>query len=174
MKSSSEENKGKDQTNKRSDIKSPGASNRLMPVRKHRFTVHLPIELIERIRNATYWMPKYTLSRLSEEAYIAYIDKLEKERGKPFPMRVEELREGRPLGLRKDVEPDIFYTEAELGREKKELLNADQVASYFGISKYLVYNLVKTGELPHYRIGRCIRFGNQDIERYLKKVHEDK
>jgi hypothetical protein len=38
---------------------------------KERLTVHLPVELIERIKNAVYWTPGLTLAGLAEEAFTA-------------------------------------------------------------------------------------------------------
>jgi len=64
---------------------------------KERLTVHLPVELIERIKNAVYWTPGLTLAGLAEEAFTAAVERLERERGGPFPPRRAELKGGRPL-----------------------------------------------------------------------------
>ena len=64
---------------------------------KERLTVHLPVELIDRIKNAVYWTPGLTLAGLAEEALTAAVEKLERERGGPFPPRKAELKGGRPL-----------------------------------------------------------------------------
>lgn len=64
---------------------------------KERLTVHLPVELIERIKNAVYWTPGLTLAGLAEEALAAAVERLERERGEPFPPRRSELKGGRPL-----------------------------------------------------------------------------
>jgi len=66
-------------------------------VEKQRLTVHLPADLIERVKNAVYWTPGLTLSGLVEEALTKAVDQLEKERGEPFPPRKEELKRGRPV-----------------------------------------------------------------------------
>ena len=66
-------------------------------VRKERLTVHVPVELIDRVKNVVYWTPGLTLARLAEEALTREVEKREKERGEPFPHRAEELKGGRPL-----------------------------------------------------------------------------
>ena len=65
---------------------------------KLRLTVHLPQELIERIKNAIYWNPDLTLAGFAELAFEKALKKLEKEHGGPFPRRPEELKGGRPPG----------------------------------------------------------------------------
>lgn len=64
---------------------------------KERLTVHLPVDLIDRIKNAVYWTPGLTLAGLAEEALTVAVEKLERERGEPFPPRRAELKGGRPL-----------------------------------------------------------------------------
>jgi hypothetical protein len=64
---------------------------------KERLTVHLPVDLIDRIKNAVYWTPGLTLAGLAEEALAAAVEKLERARGEPFPPRRSELKGGRPL-----------------------------------------------------------------------------
>jgi hypothetical protein len=66
-------------------------------VSKERLTIHLPVELIDRVKNVVYWTPGLTLAGLGEEALRAIVERLEAERGDPFPPRQEELRGGRPL-----------------------------------------------------------------------------
>ncbi len=64
---------------------------------KERLTVHIPINLIDRVKNVVYWTPGLTLARLAEEALAIRVEKLEKERGGAYPPRREELKGGRPL-----------------------------------------------------------------------------
>ena len=66
-------------------------------VAKERLTVHVPVELIDRVKNIVYWTPGLTLARLAEEALTKEVEKREQERGEPFPHRAEELKGGRPL-----------------------------------------------------------------------------
>ncbi|MFQ5828604.1 MAG: hypothetical protein ACE5JD_05540 [Candidatus Methylomirabilia bacterium] len=74
-----------------------GARARPSRVLKQRLTVHLPIELIDRAKDAVYWTPGLTLAGLAEETLTKALDAMEKERGEPVPPRREELRRGRPL-----------------------------------------------------------------------------
>jgi hypothetical protein len=65
--------------------------------RKERVTFHLPVDLIERARNAVFWTPGLTLAELAEEAVREALDQLEKRRGEPFPPRKRALKTGRPV-----------------------------------------------------------------------------
>ncbi len=64
---------------------------------KERLTVHVPRDVVERVKNAVYWTPGLTLARLSETALLAEVERLEQERGGAYPPRTEELRGGRPM-----------------------------------------------------------------------------
>jgi len=64
---------------------------------KERVTFQLPPETIDRARNAVFWTPGATMAALMEEALSAYLDRLERKRGKPFPPRSSALRTGRPV-----------------------------------------------------------------------------
>lgn len=67
--------------------------------KKARITVHLPVEVIQRVKAAVYWTPGLTLAALAEEAFTKAVDRLEKERGKPFEIRTGPLKTGRPIKL---------------------------------------------------------------------------
>lgn len=64
---------------------------------KERLTVHLPVDLIDRVKNAVYWTPGLTLAALAEDALRARVEGLETDRGEAFPARPEPLKGGRPL-----------------------------------------------------------------------------
>lgn len=64
---------------------------------KERLTVHVPLEVIDRVKNAVYWTPGLTLAELAEVALRDYVGRLEKERGEAYPPRRAELKGGRPL-----------------------------------------------------------------------------
>lgn len=65
---------------------------------KQRITIHLSTDLINRVKNAVFWEPGLTLAALAEYALQQAIEKLEQERGAPYPQRREQnLRGGRPL-----------------------------------------------------------------------------
>ncbi len=66
-------------------------------IEKQRLTVHVPVDLIDRLKNAVYWTPGLTLAGLAEDAFDRALKSIEKEQGGPFPQRDQELRGGRPL-----------------------------------------------------------------------------
>ena len=75
-----------------------GAESRVEPKPvKERATFQLPVDLIERTRNAVYWTPGMTMAGLMESALAAHLDRLEKKRGEAFPARKGSLRTGRPV-----------------------------------------------------------------------------
>ena len=64
---------------------------------KKRITVQISEEIIERIKNATYWTPGLTLSYLVETALDREVNQMESERGNAFEKRRAELKTGRPI-----------------------------------------------------------------------------
>ena len=64
---------------------------------KARYTLHLPVELMERAKNAAYWTPGLTLAGLGEAGIRSELERIEKQHG-PFKRRERELVGGRPLG----------------------------------------------------------------------------
>ena len=66
-------------------------------VSKERLTVHLSVELIDRLKNAVYWTPGLTLAGLAEGALLEAVDRLEGERGGAFAPRSAPLKGGRPV-----------------------------------------------------------------------------
>jgi excisionase family DNA binding protein len=51
------------------------------------------------------------------------------------------------------------------------LLTPAQVAELFQVPRSTVYGLAREGRLPCLRIGRAIRFSQEDLERYLSANH---
>lgn len=50
---------------------------------------------------------------------------------------------------------------------QKSMLTAQDLAERFGVSIYTIYRLTtKPNGLPGYRVGRCIRFKEDEVERY--------
>ena len=80
----------------RQDRQTPALASQTRVV-KERLTVHIPVDLIDRVKNTVYWTPGLTLARLAEEALAKRVEEMEKARGDTFPPRQEELRGGRPL-----------------------------------------------------------------------------
>ncbi len=78
-------------------LRREGVGERAPKVTKERMTVHLPVDLIDRVKNAVYWTPGLTLAGLAERALLTAVDAMEAERGEAFAPRREELKGGRPL-----------------------------------------------------------------------------
>ena len=64
---------------------------------KERVTFQVPVELIERTRNAVYWTPGATMAALMEAALTEHLEKLERDRGRRFEPRSGALKTGRPI-----------------------------------------------------------------------------
>jgi excisionase family DNA binding protein len=47
------------------------------------------------------------------------------------------------------------------------VLDVKETAAYFGITSRQVYRLVRSGQLPHTRVGFSLRFRIEDLDRYL-------
>jgi hypothetical protein len=62
---------------------------------KARLSVVLPRALINQVRNAAYWLPQGSVSRVVQLALECSITHLEATQGHPFPTRPAELRRGR-------------------------------------------------------------------------------
>jgi len=50
-----------------------------------------------------------------------------------------------------------------------EFFSINELAEYLNIKKSTLYSFVRNGDLPHYRIGRIIRFKRTDIESWLEE-----
>lgn len=48
------------------------------------------------------------------------------------------------------------------------MLDVMQAAEILGVSREWVYKLAGRGELPHYRLGRSIRFRRSELEAFLE------
>ena len=72
--------------------------NETIQGKKQRVTLHVPHELLDKVKNAVYWEPGLTLAGFAEYALEKAVEQLEQERGTPFPDRkIRRLRGGRPL-----------------------------------------------------------------------------
>lgn len=52
-------------------------------------------------------------------------------------------------------------------QEQKRLLTISELAVYLSIKQKTIYAKVEAGEIPHYRIGRLIRFRLDEIDAWL-------
>lgn len=53
--------------------------------------------------------------------------------------------------------------------ENGQFYTLHETAAKFGVSYQMVYNLVRTGELPAFRFGKSYRVAERDLEAYLRK-----
>lgn len=49
-----------------------------------------------------------------------------------------------------------------------QYLSIDEVSSYSGFRKSFLYALVEGGDIPHYKIGRLIRFKKEDFDMWME------
>jgi len=49
------------------------------------------------------------------------------------------------------------------------VLDVHEAAAYLAVTPGTVYRLVRSGELPHTRVGRSVRFRVADLDRYLQE-----
>jgi hypothetical protein len=66
-------------------------------ISKKLISVRLPVDLIERVRDAVYLTPEITMCDFAEDAFTKAMELLEQSRGEPFPKRIREIKKGRPM-----------------------------------------------------------------------------
>jgi excisionase family DNA binding protein len=49
------------------------------------------------------------------------------------------------------------------------LLRPEEVARILGVRRSSVYEYVRTGRLPHVRVGRHVRFLREDLEEWIRR-----
>jgi excisionase family DNA binding protein len=55
----------------------------------------------------------------------------------------------------------------------KEFLTIPDLSEYLTIKKTTLYSMVESGDIPHYRIGRLIRFKMSDVEAWMENHRQD-
>jgi putative molybdopterin biosynthesis protein len=50
----------------------------------------------------------------------------------------------------------------------EELLTVEEVQELLKVGRTFAYSLVRSGELPSYRVGRLLRIRRTDVERWLE------
>jgi excisionase family DNA binding protein len=70
--------------------------------------------------------------------------------------------EGHESAKTKAQEPRNFY----------EYLKIEDISAYLNIKSKTLYAMVESGDIPHYRVGRLIRFKREDVDLWMeaKKV----
>lgn len=133
--------------------------------KRTRATFHLTVEVIDRLRNAAFALSgppvRLTMAALAQTAFERELLRLQKEhnKGEPFPPRTGELQPGRPL---KAPTPERV-------KHPPSVLLAKEAAESLNIATWTLYALVRSGELPHTRIGQALRFRPADLDAFLAK-----
>jgi excisionase family DNA binding protein len=52
---------------------------------------------------------------------------------------------------------------------EEELLTVEQLQELLKVGRTFAYSLMRSGELPSYRVGRLRRVRRQDVERWLEE-----
>jgi excisionase family DNA binding protein len=52
--------------------------------------------------------------------------------------------------------------------ERKELLNTAQVAEWLNVKESTIRKWTHYGFIPHVKLGRCVRFQESEIEKWLQ------
>jgi len=55
----------------------------------------------------------------------------------------------------------------------KEFLTIKELSEYLKIKPSTLYSWVKTGEIPHYRIHKMVRFGKEEIDSWMESHKEN-
>ena len=51
------------------------------------------------------------------------------------------------------------------------IMNVPQVCAYLGVGKDILYALAARDEIPHFHVGRFLRFNREDLDRWAR-AHE--
>ena len=73
------------------------APQEVAQVVRAKMTIHLPEDVVNRVKNAAYWNPRLTISRIVERGVAQALAEVERENGGPYPQREQELAGGRPI-----------------------------------------------------------------------------
>ena len=55
---------------------------------------------------------------------------------------------------------------------KERLMTVQELASYLRCSVTTVRRIVARGEIPHYRLGKMVRFRRREVDAWLTAYHE--
>lgn len=57
---------------------------------------------------------------------------------------------------------------------RNETMTVPEVAQLLRVTRQTIYNMVKNGKIPHFRVGAKVRFNRSDIEAIMKTTGESK
>ncbi len=55
----------------------------------------------------------------------------------------------------------------------KEFLDIHELSEFLSIKRSTLYAMVESGDLPHYRIGRLIRFKRNDLDAWIETYRRE-
>lgn len=53
---------------------------------------------------------------------------------------------------------------------ENDTLTVPEVAQVLRVSRQTIYNMIRTGKIPHFRVGTKVRFNRADIEAMMKPI----
>jgi len=56
---------------------------------------------------------------------------------------------------------------------EKEFFNIKELSEYLGIKKSFLYSRVEKKEIPHYRVGRLVRFKKSEIDPWMEEFKSE-
>lgn len=58
-------------------------------------------------------------------------------------------------------------------RVEREILSPEELADYLGIARSTAYELLRTGEIRSFKLGRLRRIRRRDVEQFVEKLASD-
>lgn len=111
----------------------------------------------------------YVVAVSSDEKFLVQLKTAVK---KSFSFKEKErIRFSLPLKL-KDFLIDIVSEKSIVSEQitkQKELLSTAETAEFLGISKNTLYEWIIQKKIPHFKVGRLVKFKKEDLEAWLKK-----
>ena len=71
------------------------------------------------------------------------------------------------------METSVFHTVSRLEGELDTPADVKAAAHFLGVSRSLIYAYVEQKQIPHFRIGRCIRFRLSELDLWRQQFHVD-
>ena len=54
--------------------------------------------------------------------------------------------------------------------EFEQSMTVDEVSKLLRVSRQTIYNMIRAGKIPHFRVGNKVRFNRADIEAMMKPI----
>jgi len=58
-------------------------------------------------------------------------------------------------------------------KKEKQLLDTNEASEFLGIKKNTLYEWVIQRKIPHIKVGRLVKFKQEDLEAWLKKTTQE-